>query len=52
MFDILDTGASGLQAQRTRLDAIAENIARRWATRSSGYGAGTSWRSEQGGRAC
>ena len=27
MFDILDTGASGLQAQRTRLDAIAENIA-------------------------
>jgi flagellar basal-body rod protein FlgC len=27
MFDILDTGASGLQVQRTRLDAIAENIA-------------------------
>jgi flagellar basal-body rod protein FlgC len=27
MFDILDTGASGLQAQRTRLDAIAQNIA-------------------------
>lgn len=27
MFQILDTGASGLQAQRTRLDSIAENIA-------------------------
>lgn len=27
MFQILDTGASGLQAQRTRLDTIAENIA-------------------------
>jgi flagellar basal-body rod protein FlgC len=27
MFEILDTGASGLQAQRTRLDTIAENIA-------------------------
>src|ERR1700712_1295556 len=27
MFDILDTGASGLQSQRTRLNAIAENIA-------------------------
>ena len=27
MFDILDTGASGLQAQRTRLDTIAANIA-------------------------
>ena len=27
MFDILDMGASGLQAQRTRLDTIAENIA-------------------------
>jgi flagellar basal-body rod protein FlgC len=26
MFDILDMGASGLQAQRTRLDVIAENI--------------------------
>ncbi len=27
MFDILDTSASALQAQRTRLDAIAANIA-------------------------
>ena len=27
MFEILDTGASGLQAQRIRLDTIAENIA-------------------------
>ena len=27
MFDILDTGASALQAQRTRLDTIAANIA-------------------------
>ena len=26
MFDALDMGASGLQAQRTRLDTIAENI--------------------------
>ena len=27
MFDILDTGASAVQAQRTRLDTIAANIA-------------------------
>jgi flagellar basal-body rod protein FlgC len=27
MFEALDTGASALQAQRTRLDTIAENIA-------------------------
>jgi flagellar basal-body rod protein FlgC len=27
MFEILDTGASGLVAQRARLDTIAENIA-------------------------
>jgi flagellar basal-body rod protein FlgC len=27
MFEIFDTGASGLQAQRTRLDTIAQNIA-------------------------
>lgn len=27
MFDILDTGASALQAQRTRLDTIAANMA-------------------------
>ncbi len=27
MFQILDTGASGLQAQRTRIDTIAQNIA-------------------------
>lgn len=27
MFDILDMGASGLQAQRTRLDTLANNIA-------------------------
>ena len=26
MFDVLDMGASGLQAQRTRLDTIASNI--------------------------
>ena len=26
MFDVLDMGASGLTAQRTRLDTIAENI--------------------------
>ena len=26
MFDVLDMGASGLQAQRTRLDTIAQNI--------------------------
>ena len=26
MFDVLDMGASGLQAQRTRLDTIAANI--------------------------
>lgn len=26
MFDILDTGASGLQAQRTRMDTIAANM--------------------------
>ncbi|HLL90061.1 MAG TPA: flagellar basal body rod protein FlgC [Tepidisphaeraceae bacterium] len=26
MFDLLDMGASGLQAQRTRLDTIAQNI--------------------------
>jgi len=27
MFDVLDTGASGLLAQRTRMDTIASNIA-------------------------
>jgi flagellar basal-body rod protein FlgC len=27
MFDVLDTGASGLLAQRTRMDTIAANIA-------------------------
>ena len=27
MFDVLDIGASGLLAQRTRMDVIAENIA-------------------------
>ncbi len=27
MFDALDIGASGLQAQRTRLDTIAQNLA-------------------------
>lgn len=26
MFDVLDMGASGLQAQRTRMDTIAQNI--------------------------
>ena len=26
MFEVLDMGASGLQAQRTRMDTIANNI--------------------------
>jgi flagellar basal-body rod protein FlgC len=35
MFDVLDIGASGLQAQRTRLDAIAANIANANTTRDA-----------------
>ena len=35
MFDTLDTSASGLQAQRTRLDTIAANIANVNTTRNA-----------------
>jgi flagellar basal-body rod protein FlgC len=58
MFDALDMGASGLKAQRVRLDTIAENILnvnttrnargekvpyrRRFATLASGMGEGSS----------
>ena len=35
MFDVLDIGASGLQAQRTRLDTIAANIANANTTRDA-----------------
>ena len=35
MFDALDMGASGLQAQRTRLDTIAANIANANTTRDA-----------------
>jgi flagellar basal-body rod protein FlgC len=35
MFDILDMGASGLQAQRTRLDTIAENMLNANTTRNA-----------------
>ncbi len=35
MFEILDMGASGLQAQRTRLDTIAGNIANARTTRNA-----------------
>jgi flagellar basal-body rod protein FlgC len=35
MFEVLDMGASGLQAQRTRLDTIAENILNVNTTRNS-----------------
>jgi flagellar basal-body rod protein FlgC len=35
MFDVLDIGASGLQAQRTRLDTIAANIANVSSTRDA-----------------
>lgn len=35
MFDVLDIGASGLQAQRTRMDAIAGNIANANTTRNA-----------------
>jgi flagellar basal-body rod protein FlgC len=35
MFDVLDIGASGLQAQRTRLDTIAANIANASTTRDA-----------------
>jgi flagellar basal-body rod protein FlgC len=35
MFDVLDIGASGLQAQRTRLDTIAANIANVSTTRDA-----------------
>lgn len=35
MFDVLDMGASGLMAQRTRLDTIAANIANATTTRDA-----------------
>jgi flagellar basal-body rod protein FlgC len=35
MFDVLDIGASGLQAQRTRMDTIAQNIANLNTTRDA-----------------
>ena len=35
MFDVLDMGASGLQAQRTRMDTIAANIANANTTRNA-----------------
>ena len=35
MFDVLDMGASGLQAQRTRMDTIAQNIANANTTRNA-----------------
>ncbi len=35
MFDVLDMGASGLAAQRTRLDTIAENILNANTTRNA-----------------
>jgi flagellar basal-body rod protein FlgC len=35
MFDILDMGASGLTAQRTRLDTIAENLANVYTTHNA-----------------
>jgi flagellar basal-body rod protein FlgC len=35
MFDVLDIGASGLAAQRTRLDTIAANIANATTTRDT-----------------
>ena len=35
MFDVLDIGASGLQAQRTRMDTIAANIANANTTRNA-----------------
>ena len=36
MFDVLDIGASGLLAQRTRMDAIAGNVANINTTRTPG----------------
>ena len=35
MFDVLDVGASGLQAQRTRIDTIAANVANINTTRNA-----------------
>jgi flagellar basal-body rod protein FlgC len=40
MFDVLDIGASGLQAQRVRMDTIAGNIANINVTRKTGPGSG------------
>jgi flagellar basal-body rod protein FlgC len=40
MFDVLDIGASGLQAQRVRMDTIAGNIANINVTRRTGPGSG------------
>jgi flagellar basal-body rod protein FlgC len=38
MFDVLDMGASGLSAQRTRLDVIAHNILNADSTRNANGG--------------
>jgi flagellar basal-body rod protein FlgC len=40
MFDVLDIGASGLAAQRVRMDTIAGNIANINVTRRAGKGSG------------
>ena len=40
MFDVLDIGASGLAAQRVRMDTIAGNIANINVTRKAGSGSG------------
>ena len=40
MFDVLDIGASGLAAQRVRMDTIAGNIANINVTRRAGAGSG------------
>lgn len=40
MFETLDIGASGLMAQRTRMDTIAGNIANINVTRRAGKGSG------------
>ena len=40
MFDVLDIGASGLAAQRVRMDTIAGNIANINVTRKAGAGSG------------
>jgi flagellar basal-body rod protein FlgC len=40
MFDVLDIGASGLAAQRARMDTIAGNLANVNTTRRAGKGSG------------